>query len=93
VVFIKIFRQVRFDIIFGGAVAPGLGAISMVKGMNQRALGKILADTSINRLFNPAEMVYLIEEIYRNAAHHPRATLGRRDLPGPAARYSRSLQK
>jgi hypothetical protein len=45
VVFIKIFRQGWFDKICGGALAPGLSATTLVKGMNQRALGKILAET------------------------------------------------
>ena len=57
-------------------MAPGLGAITMVKGMNQRALGKILVDTFINRLFDPTEVASLISELYRNAAYRPWATLG-----------------
>jgi 3-oxoacyl-[acyl-carrier protein] reductase len=50
------------------AIAPGYVATPMVKGMNQQALEKILAEVPIGRLVEPAEVASLIGELYRNEA-------------------------
>lgn len=50
------------------AIAPGYVATPMVKGMNQKALDRILAEVPIGRLVEPAEVASLIGELYRNEA-------------------------
>jgi 3-oxoacyl-[acyl-carrier protein] reductase len=50
------------------AVAPGYVGTPMVKGMDQKALGKILEQVPIGRLVEPAEVASLIGELYRNEA-------------------------
>jgi len=50
------------------AVAPGYVATPMVKGMNQKALDKILENVPIQRLVEPEEVASLIKELYRNEA-------------------------
>ncbi len=50
------------------AVAPGYVGTEMVKGMNQKALGRILENVPINRLIEPEEVASLICELYRNEA-------------------------
>ncbi len=50
------------------AVAPGYVGTAMVKGMNQKALEKILENVPIKRLVEPEEVASLIEELYRNEA-------------------------
>jgi 3-oxoacyl-[acyl-carrier protein] reductase len=50
------------------AVAPGYVGTAMVKGMDQKALDKILSDVPIGRLIEPAEVASLIGELYRNEA-------------------------
>lgn len=50
------------------AVAPGYVGTEMVKGMNQAALDKILAEVPIGRLIEPEEVASLVGEIYRNEA-------------------------
>jgi 3-oxoacyl-[acyl-carrier protein] reductase len=50
------------------AIAPGYVATPMVKGMNQKALEKILGEVPIGRLVEPAEVASLIGELYRNEA-------------------------
>jgi 3-oxoacyl-[acyl-carrier protein] reductase len=50
------------------AVAPGYVATSMVKGMDGKALTKILDDVPIGRLIEPEEIASLICELYRNEA-------------------------
>jgi 3-oxoacyl-[acyl-carrier protein] reductase len=50
------------------AIAPGYVATPMVKGMNPKALEKILAEVPIGRLVEPAEVASLIGELYRNEA-------------------------
>jgi 3-oxoacyl-[acyl-carrier protein] reductase len=50
------------------AVAPGYVGTAMVKGMDQKALEKILADVPIGRLIEPAEVASLVGELYRNEA-------------------------
>lgn len=50
------------------AVAPGYVGTEMVKGMNQKALERILENVPINRLIEPEEVASLIFELYRNEA-------------------------
>lgn len=50
------------------AVAPGYVGTEMVKGMDQKALGRILENVPINRLIEPEEVASLIFELYRNEA-------------------------
>jgi 3-oxoacyl-[acyl-carrier protein] reductase len=50
------------------AIAPGYVGTPMVKGMDQKALDKILAQVPIGRLVEPAEVASLIGELYRNEA-------------------------
>jgi 3-oxoacyl-[acyl-carrier protein] reductase len=50
------------------AVAPGYVGTAMVKGMNQDALKKILADVPIGRLIEPEEVAALVGDIYKNEA-------------------------
>ncbi len=50
------------------AVAPGYVGTEMVKGMNQKALDRILENVPINRLVEPEEVASLIGELYRNEA-------------------------
>ena len=40
----------------------------MVKGMDQKALGKILEQVPIGRLVEPVEVASLVGEFYRNKA-------------------------
>jgi len=50
------------------AVAPGYVGTPMVRGMNQKALEKIIEQVPIGRLIEPAEVASLIGELYRNEA-------------------------
>jgi len=50
------------------AVAPGYVGTPMVKGMNQKALDKILENVPIKRLVEPEEVASLIGELFRNEA-------------------------
>lgn len=50
------------------AIAPGYVATPMVKGMNQKALDKIVEQVPIGRLVEPEEVASLIGELYRNEA-------------------------
>lgn len=50
------------------AVAPGYVGTAMVKGMDQKALEKILSDVPIGRLIEPEEVASLVGELYRNEA-------------------------
>lgn len=50
------------------AVAPGYVGTAMTKGMNQKALEKILQEVPINRLVEPEEVASLIGELFRNEA-------------------------
>jgi len=50
------------------AVAPGYVGTDMVKGMNQKALERILENVPIQRLVEPEEVASLISELYRNEA-------------------------
>jgi 3-oxoacyl-[acyl-carrier protein] reductase len=50
------------------AIAPGYVGTAMVKGMDQKALEKIISDVPISRLIEPAEVASLVGELYRNEA-------------------------
>ncbi len=50
------------------AIAPGYCATPILKGMNQKALDKILEDVPIGRLIKPEEIASLVGELYRNEA-------------------------
>jgi 3-oxoacyl-[acyl-carrier protein] reductase len=50
------------------AVAPGYVGTAMVKGMDQKALDKIVSDVPIGRLIEPEEVASLVCELYRNEA-------------------------
>jgi 3-oxoacyl-[acyl-carrier protein] reductase len=50
------------------AIAPGYVGTAMVKGMNPKALEKVLDQVPIKRLIEPGEVASLIMELYRNEA-------------------------
>ena len=64
----EFFRRNLADRIRCVAVAPGYTATSMVKGMDAKALNKILGDVPIGRLIEPEEIAALVCELYRNEA-------------------------
>jgi 3-oxoacyl-[acyl-carrier protein] reductase len=64
----ELFRRNLADRIRCVAVAPGYVATPMVRGMDERALGKIVADVPLGRLIEPDEIASLICELYRNEA-------------------------
>ena len=64
----EFFRRGIADRIRCVAVAPGYVGTAMVKGMNQKALEKILENVPAGRLIEPEEVASLIGELYRNEA-------------------------
>ncbi len=64
----EFFRRGLADRIRCAAVAPGYVGTEMVRGMNQKALEKILVDVPLGRLVEPEEVASLVGEIYRNEA-------------------------
>ncbi len=64
----EFFRRGLADKIRCVAIAPGYVGTPMVRGMDQKALGKILEQVPIGRLVEPAEVASLIGELYRNEA-------------------------
>ena len=64
----EFFRKKLADKIRCVAVAPGYVGTDMVKGMNQKALDRIIGDVPIGRLIEPEEVASLIAELYRNEA-------------------------
>ncbi|MGA2400792.1 MAG: SDR family NAD(P)-dependent oxidoreductase [Syntrophobacteraceae bacterium] len=64
----EFFRKGLADKIRCVAVAPGYVGTAMVKGMNQKALDRIIENVPINRLVEPEEVASLIGELYRNEA-------------------------
>jgi 3-oxoacyl-[acyl-carrier protein] reductase len=50
------------------AVAPGYVDTPILKGMNQKALDKIIGEVPIGRLVSPRELASLVGELYRNEA-------------------------
>ncbi|MFZ7128382.1 MAG: SDR family oxidoreductase [Desulfobacterales bacterium] len=64
----EFFRRGLSDRIRCVAIAPGYVGTAMVKGMNQKALEKILDQVPIGRLIEPEEVASLVGELYRNEA-------------------------
>lgn len=64
----EFFRRGLADKIRCVAIAPGYVGTPMVKGMDQKALGKILEQVPIGRLVEPDEVASLVGELYRNEA-------------------------
>jgi 3-oxoacyl-[acyl-carrier protein] reductase len=64
----ELFRRGLAGRIRCAAVAPGYVGTAMVRGMNQKALDKILENVPIGRLIEPEEVASLVAEIYRNEA-------------------------
>jgi len=64
----EFFRRNVADRIRCVAIAPGYVGTPMVKGMNQKALDKILEQVPIGRLIEPEEVASLVIELYRNEA-------------------------
>ena len=64
----EFFRRGIADRIRCVAVAPGYVGTEMVRGMNQKALEKIVSDVPIGRLIEPEEVASFVGEIYRNEA-------------------------
>lgn len=64
----EFFRRGIADRIRCVAVAPGYVGTPMVKGMNQKALEKIVQDVPIGRLVEPEEVASFVGELYRNEA-------------------------
>jgi len=64
----EFFRRGLADKLRCVAIAPGYVATPLVKGMDQKALEKILGEVPIGRLVEPEEVVSLVGELYRNEA-------------------------
>jgi len=64
----EFFRRGLADRIRCVAVAPGYVGTAMVKGMNQKALEKILSQVPIGRLVEPEEVAMLVADLYKNEA-------------------------
>lgn len=64
----EFFRRGLADKIRCVAIAPGYVGTPMVKGMNQKALEKILGQVPIGRLVEPEEVAAFVGDIYRNEA-------------------------
>ncbi len=64
----EFFRRHVADRLRCVAVAPGYVGTPMVKGMNQKALEKIVERIPIQRLIEPEEVDSLVGELYRNEA-------------------------
>jgi 3-oxoacyl-[acyl-carrier protein] reductase len=68
VVTAELFRKGLADRIRCVAIAPGYVGTAMVKGMNQKALEKVLDQIPIKRLVEPEEVASLVIELYQNEA-------------------------
>ena len=64
----EFFRRGLADKIRCVAVAPGYVGTAMVRGMNQKALDKIIGQVPIGRLIEPEEVAALVGDLYRNEA-------------------------
>ncbi len=64
----EFFRRGISDRLRCVAVAPGYVGTPMVKGMNQKALEKILQDVPIGRLVEPEEVASFVGYLYQNEA-------------------------
>lgn len=64
----EFFRQKISNQIRCMAVAPGYVGTPMVKGIDEKVLGKIYEQIPIGRLIEPEEVVSLVAELYKNEA-------------------------
>jgi 3-oxoacyl-[acyl-carrier protein] reductase len=64
----EFFRRGVADKIRCVAVAPGYVGTDMLKGMDQKALEKIISNVPIRRLIEPAEVASIVGELFRNEA-------------------------
>ncbi len=64
----EFFRRGLADKIRCVAVAPGYVGTPLVKGMNQKALDKIIGQVPIGRLIEPEEVAAFVGDIYKNEA-------------------------
>jgi 3-oxoacyl-[acyl-carrier protein] reductase len=64
----EFFRRNIADKIRCMAVAPGYVGTAMVKNIDEKVIGKIIAQVPIGRLIEPEEVVALVAELYRNEA-------------------------
>lgn len=64
----EFFRRNISDKIRCMAVAPGYVGTAMVKNMDERVIDKIVGQVPIGRLIEPAEVVSLVAELYKNEA-------------------------
>lgn len=64
----EFFRRGIADQIRCVAVAPGYVGTEMVRGMNQKALARVLAEVPIGRLIEPEEVARFVCDIYGNEA-------------------------
>lgn len=64
----EFFRRGLSDKLRCVAVAPGYVGTDMVKGMNQKALDRIIENVPIGRLIEPEEVAAFVGDIYRNEA-------------------------
>jgi len=64
----EFFRRGIADRIRCVAVAPGYVGTAMVKGMNQKALDRIIDQVPIGRLVEPEEVAMFVADIYKNEA-------------------------
>jgi len=68
VVTAEFFRRNLADKVRCVAIAPGYVATPMVRGMDPKALDRILEQVPIKRLVQPEEVASLVIELYRNEA-------------------------
>ncbi len=64
----EFFRRGIADRLRCVAIAPGYVGTAMVKGMNQKALDRVLGEVPIGRLIEPEEVATFVCDIYRNEA-------------------------
>ncbi|MBT8361215.1 MAG: SDR family oxidoreductase [Desulfobacterales bacterium] len=64
----EFFRRGIADRLRCVAVAPGYVGTAMVKGMNQKALDRIVGQVPIGRLVEPEEVAMFVGDIYKNEA-------------------------
>lgn len=64
----EFFRRGIADKIRCMAIAPGYVGTRMVKQMDDKVLDKIVSQVPISRLIEPAEVVSMVAELYRNEA-------------------------
>lgn len=64
----EFFRRGLSDKLRCVAIAPGYVGTDMVKGMNQKALDRIIGNVPIGRLIEPEEVATLVGDLYKNEA-------------------------